>query len=57
MWSHWAGPSQAIQGSTGVAHTEDEVRELPARGASFGRVAVHPFVPGVQSQMTGRKPG
>lgn len=50
------GLNEAVQGSTGLAHTEGEVREY-LQGAGFVDVAVHPFVPGVLSRVTGRKPG
>ena len=50
------GLNEAIQGSTGVAHTEGEVTGY-LQGAGFTDVAVHPFVPGVLSRVTGRKPG
>lgn len=49
------GLNEAIQGSTGVAHTEGEVTGY-LRGAGFTGVTVHPFVPGVLSRVTGRKP-
>lgn len=50
------GLNEAIQGSTGVAHTEGEVKGY-LQGAGFTDVTVHPFVPGVLSRVTGRKPG
>ena len=50
------GLNEAIQHSTGRAHTEAEVKEY-LQGAGFADVAVHPFVPGVLSRVTGRKPG
>lgn len=50
------GLNEAIQGSTGVAHTEGEVRGY-LQEAGFIDVAVHPFVPGVLSRVAGRKPG
>lgn len=50
------GLNEAVQGSTGLAHTEGEVRGY-LQGAGFADVAVHPFVPGVLSRVTGRKPG
>lgn len=50
------GLNEAVQGSTGLAHTEGEVRGY-LQGAGFVDVAVHPFVPGVLSRITGRKPG
>jgi SAM-dependent methyltransferase len=49
------GLNEAVQGSTGVAHTEGEVLGY-LRDAGFTDVAVHPFVPGVLSRVTGRKP-
>ena len=49
------GLNEAVQGSTGVAHTEGEVTGY-LQGAGFTDVAVHPFVPGVLSRITGRKP-
>jgi len=49
------GLNEAIQGSTGVAHTEGEVTGY-LREAGFTQVTVHPFVPGVLSRVTGRKP-
>jgi SAM-dependent methyltransferase len=50
------GLNEAVQGSTGVAHTEGEVRSY-LRDAGFTGVAVHSFVPGVLSRVAGRKPG
>ncbi|HYD04198.1 MAG TPA: methyltransferase, partial [Reyranella sp.] len=50
------GLNEAIQGSTGVAHTEGEVKGY-LQAAGFVDVAVHAFVPGVLSRATGRKPG
>lgn len=50
------GLNEAVQGSTGLAHTEAEVRGY-LQGAGFIDVAVHPFVPGVLSRVAGRKPG
>lgn len=49
------GLNEAVQGSTGVAHTEGEVTGY-LQGAGFTDVAVHPFVPGVLSRVSGRKP-
>jgi len=49
------GLNEAVQGSTGLAHTEAEVKGY-LQGAGFVDVAVHPFVPGVLSRVTGRKP-
>ena len=48
--------AEAIQHSTGRAHTESEVKRY-LQGAGFADVAVHPFVPGVLSRIAGRKPG
>ncbi len=50
------GLNEAIQHSTGLAHTEAEVKGY-LQGAGFADVAVHPFVPGVLSRIAGRKPG
>ena len=50
------GLNEAVQGSTGIAHTESEVKGY-LQGAGFADVTVHPFVPGVLSRVTGRKPG
>jgi len=50
------GLNEAVQGSTGVAHTEGEVKGY-LQEAGFADVAVHPFVPGVLSRVAGRKPG
>ena len=50
------GLNEAVQGSTGVAHTEGEVQGY-LQGAGFTDVAVHPFVPGVLSRVMGRKAG
>jgi hypothetical protein len=49
------GLNEAVYGSTGVAHTESEVKSY-LQGAGFADVAVHPFVPGVLSRVAGRKP-
>lgn len=49
------GLNEAVQGSTGLAHTEGEVKGY-LQGAGFADVTVHPFVPGVLSRITGRKP-
>ena len=49
------GLNEAIQHSTGRAHTESEVKGY-LQGAGFADVAVHPFVPGVLSRIAGRKP-
>ncbi|MDP1748783.1 MAG: methyltransferase [Reyranella sp.] len=50
------GLNETIQHSTGLAHTESEVKGY-LQGAGFTDVAVHPFVPGVLSRIAGRKPG
>jgi hypothetical protein len=50
------GLNEAVQGSTGLAHTEAEVKGY-LEGAGFTGVAAHPFVPGVLSRVEGRKPG
>ena len=50
------GLNEAVQGSTGVAHTEGEVKAY-LQDAGFTDVAVHPFVPGELSRVAGRKPG
>jgi O-methyltransferase domain/Dimerisation domain len=49
------GLNEAVYGSTGVAHTETEVKSY-LQGAGFSDVTVHPFVPGVLSRVAGRKP-
>ena len=49
------GLNEAIQNSTGRAHTESEVKGY-LQAAGFVYVTVHPFVPGVLSRITGRKP-
>jgi hypothetical protein len=49
------GLNEAVYGSTGVAHTEGEVKSY-LQDAGFTGVAVHPFVPGVLSRAAGRKP-
>jgi len=49
------GLNEAIQNSTGRAHTESEVKSY-LQAAGFTDVIVHPFVPGVLSRITGRKP-
>jgi hypothetical protein len=49
------GLNEAIQGSTGLAHSEADVRSYMT-DAGFTRVAVHEFVPGVLSRITGYKP-
>jgi hypothetical protein len=49
------GLNEAIQGSTGLAHTEGEVRGY-LQEAGFADVTVHPFVPGVLSRVSGCKP-
>ena len=48
------GLNEAIQGSTGVAHSEADVRGYMTE-AGFTGVAVHDFVPGVLSRITGHK--
>jgi hypothetical protein len=48
------GLNEAVQGSTGIAHTESEVKGY-LQGAGFSDVAVHRFVPGVLTRTTGRK--
>jgi hypothetical protein len=50
------GLNEAVQGSTGLAHTESDVKGY-LEGAGFTDVAVHPFVPGVLTRTAGRKPG
>ena len=50
------GLNEAVQGSTGLAHTEPEVKGY-LQDAGFADVAVHPFVLGVLSRIAGRKPG
>ena len=50
------GLNEAVQGSTGLAHTESDVKGY-LEGAGFVDVKVNPFVPGVLSRVTGRKPG
>lgn len=49
------GLNEAVQGSTGRAHTEAEVKGY-LQGAGFAGVTVHPFVPSVLSRVAGRKP-
>ena len=49
------GLNEGVYGSTGVAHTESEVKGY-LREAGFTGVEVHPFVPGVLSRVAGRKP-
>jgi hypothetical protein len=49
------GLAEALSGSTGVAHSEAECKEFFAR-AGFVDIAVHEFVPGILSRITGRKP-
>jgi predicted TPR repeat methyltransferase len=49
------GLNEAVQGSTGMAHTESEVKGY-LQEAGFTGVAAHPFVPGVLSRVTGQKP-
>ena len=50
------GLNEGVYGSTGLAHTESEVKGY-LRDAGFTGVDVHPFVPGVLSRVAGRKPG
>lgn len=50
------GLNEGVFGSTGVAHTEAEVKGY-LQDAGFADVAVHSFVPGVLSRIAGRKPG
>ncbi len=49
------GLNEAVQGSTGMAHTESEVKGY-LQEAGFTGMAAHPFVPGVLSRVTGQKP-
>ena len=49
------GLNEGVYGSTGLAHTESEVKGY-LRDAGFTGVEVHPFVPGVLSRVAGRKP-
>jgi SAM-dependent methyltransferase len=49
------GLNEAIGGSTGVAHTEDECIAY-LREAGFVDVAVHPFIEGTLSRVTGTRP-
>ncbi|SJZ38334.1 Dimerisation domain-containing protein [Enhydrobacter aerosaccus] len=49
------GLNEGVFGSTGLAHTEAEVKGY-LEEAGFRGVAVHPFVPGVLSRVAGRKP-
>jgi hypothetical protein len=49
------GLNEAVQGSTGLAHTESAVKGY-LQGEGFTDVAVHPFVPGVLTRTAGRKP-
>jgi hypothetical protein len=49
------GLNEAVQGSTGLAHTESDVKGY-LQDAGFSDVAVHPFVPGVLTRTTGHKP-
>jgi hypothetical protein len=50
------GLNEAVFSSTGLAHTESEVKGY-LQDSGFADVAVHPFVPGVLSRIAGRKPG
>jgi cyclopropane fatty-acyl-phospholipid synthase-like methyltransferase len=49
------GLAEALWGSTGRAHSVDECREYFER-AGFHDVAVHDFVPGVLTRLTGARP-
>jgi len=49
------GLAEALSGSTGVAHSEAECKAFFAK-AGFVDIAVHEFVPGILSRITGRKP-
>ena len=49
------GLNEAVGGSTGVAHTEDECIGY-LRDAGFVDVAVHPFIEGTLSRVTGTRP-
>jgi hypothetical protein len=49
------GLNEAVQGSTGLAHTESEVKGYLQK-AGFTDVEAHPFVPGVLTRTAGRKP-
>lgn len=49
------GLNEAIGGSTGVAHTEDECVAY-LRDAGFVDVGVHPFIEGTLSRVTGTRP-
>ena len=49
------GLNEAVFSSTGLAHTESEVKGY-LQDSGFVDVAVHPFVPGVLSRIAGRKP-
>ncbi len=49
------GLNEGVYGSTGIAHTESEVKGY-LQDAGFIDVAPHPFVPGVLSRVAGRKP-
>jgi hypothetical protein len=50
------GLNEAVFGSTGVAHSEADVRGYFAT-AGFVDVTVNAFIPGILSRVTGRKPG
>jgi len=50
------GLAEALNGSTGMAHTESDCIGY-FEAAGFTEVAVHEFVPGTLSRITGRKPG
>jgi len=49
------GLNEAVFGSTGVAHSEADVRGYFA-SAGFTGITVNEFVPGILSRVTGRKP-
>ena len=49
------GLAEALWGSTGVAHSVDECRAYLQR-AGFRGLAVHEFVPGVLTRLTGTRP-
>ncbi|HJQ60244.1 MAG TPA: methyltransferase [Vineibacter sp.] len=49
------GLNEAVFGSTGVAHSEADVRRYFAT-VGFAGVTVNEFIPGILSRVTGRKP-
>lgn len=49
------GLNEAVFGSTGVAHSEADVRRYFAT-AGFVGVTINEFIPGILSRVTGRKP-